>query len=835
MDSKAGTGPRLSLIAIAAAAAIPILLFAVVMVFDAVSRERAAVEEKLWRASRDALTELDKMLANHFAALTAMSSLVDSDDFGGIYSHAGAILKQEYAWNGIRLIDTRTGTIDIDVTAPGTPPPDPNEVREIVQSGRPTATIRSGQGDPSEPVLLLKVPVRRGERIDHVLTAAIDADRVSALLAAARVPESWTVAAIDPNFLIAGRNRRHERFAGTPVTPSLRAEIERSNEGYFYALNKEGDRVYTLFVRSPFSRWTIAIGAPAAMIERPVFWSGLSLVAAGGSAVLIAVLLAVTLARNFERRQAAEAQLAAFAAEAETERRLTEIARNFPGVIYRRVRHPDGRISYPFVSDGVAQLLGLAPDRLQEPLTLADLTRMMQPASTEDWQQELERSARELTPYQIEGWVRRGDGDVRWLRSVAVPHRRNDGSVVWDGVALDITDEKRREQLLREQTEVLDTLGRLNAEVAGELNLERLVRLVAEAATRLTGAEFGAFFYHQPGPEGRSRLSYEVAGPLAPAFAAMPMPRGTEIFRPTFVGGDTTRLGDVTQDPRYGKNPPFHGPPPGHPPVRSYLAVPVISRSGRVAGSLFLGHREPDRFTERGERIVIGIAAQAAIAIDNARLYRDAQEEIQERRRVEEQQELLMAELDHRVRNILAVVQSLAGNTLPPGPELDVYRGRIRALAQAHGLLAQTKWQGAGLSELVRTEIAPYADGAAERIAIDGDDVLLRPAAAQTLVLAVHELTTNAAKYGALSRPDGRVRIAWKIAPEGTGRAWLRLTWTERGGPPVTPPEQAGFGRALIERGVRYSLSGEVAFDFAPDGLRCEIRIPLDQAAPPPR
>src|SRR5690606_16770223 len=136
--------------------------------------------------------------------------------------------------------------------------------------------------------------------------------------------------------------------------------------------------------------------------------------------------------------------------------------------------------------------------------------------------------------------------------------------------------------------------------------------------------------------------------------------------------------------------------------------------------SLFLGHREPDRFTERGERIVIGIAAQAAIAIDNTRLYRDAQEEIQERRRVEEQQELLMAELDHRVRNILAVVQSLAGNTLPPGPELDVYRGRIRALAQAHGLLAQTKWQGAGLSELVRTEIAPYADGAAERIAIDG-------------------------------------------------------------------------------------------------------------------
>lgn len=830
--------PRLALIAIAAAAAVPILLFALVLMFQTVAREREAVEDALWRASRDALTEIDKLVARHAAALLAVSSFLEESpgDFGALYTRAAALLRQHYAWHSIRLVDAASGAVLIEVAGPGGPPapaPAREEVQRVARTGRASAVMQTGAAPAVLSPVVVRVPVWRDGKVAYVLAAGLDPAPFSEILLRSRIPPDWTAAAIDSNFVIAGRSRAREQFLGTPVTPSLRAEIERATENYFYSLNKEGERVYTLFTRSPLSGWTVAIGAPAAVIERPLFWSGVSVIGAGGAAVVIAGVLAVVLVRNFERRQAAEQRLMALAAETEAERRLSEIARNLPGMIYRRVLHPDGRISYPFMSDGVARLIGRPAEDFRAPMDFAELARRFVPDDRAEWEAEARRSARELTPYQVEGSFTR-KGEVRWLRSLALPHRRADGAVVWDGVALDVTEEKQREQLLREQAEVLDTLQGINAEIAGELDLDRVVRIVAEAAARLSGAEFAALFYRRRDPDRPTRLAFEMAGPLRAAFADMPVPRDTEIFRPSFVGGQVIRLDDVTQDPRYGANPPYHGVPPGHPPVRSYLSVPVISRSGKVAGGLFLGHGTPGMFSERSERILQGIATQAAIALDNARLYQAAQQEIRERRRAEEQQSLLMAELDHRVRNILAVVQSLALSTLPRGAALDAFRGRLGALAHAHGLLAATQWQGADLGRLAEAELAPYAQtGDGGRLALDGEAVMLRPSAAQTLVLAIHELTTNAVKYGALSAPGGHVGIAWRTFQED-GKPWLRIDWTEAGGPPAAPPSRSGFGHSLIARGVAYGLSGRTEFAFPPDGFRCRIEFPQEQAVARP-
>ena len=509
-------------------------------------------------------------------------------------------------------------------------------------------------------------------------------------------------------------------------------------------------------------------------------------------------------------------------------RRLVEIAHNLPGIIYRCVLRPDGTITYPFVSDDVTHHLGLRPDRLNQPLSFEELTRVLRTDPGGGWHETLERSARTLTPHVVEGSFAAAEGGIRWVRGLGRPHRGQDGAIVWDGVALDITEEKRRELLLREQAETLDTINGINAEIAGELDLERVVRVVTDAVTRLAQGEFAALFYRRADDDRDLPLRYEISGTLKDAFAGMPLGRDTEIFRPTIVGDEVVRLDDVSTDPRYGSDAPFYGIPPGHPSIRSYLSVPVISRSTEIVGTIVLGHRSPGRFDERTEKIVIGIAAQAAIALENARLYQQAQTEIQQRERTQKQQALLLSELDHRVRNTLAVAQSLALSTFAKGEQLETYRNRIRALAHAHGLLAETQWRGANLSTLIEMELAPYKQhDEGERVSITGPEIYLEAETAQTLVLVIHELATNAAKYGALSTSGGRIEVSWDV--DNGDRTELHLRWTELSNAKPNVTLHRGFGHQLIERGVEYNLGGNVWLDFGADGFRCEIRVPLSQ------
>ena len=157
--------------------------------------------------------------------------------------------------------------------------------------------------------------------------------------------------------------------------------------------------------------------------------------------------------------------------------------------------------------------------------------------------------------------------------------------------------------------------------VAGELDLQKIVQAVTDAATELTNAQFGAFFYNVIDDAGESYMLYTISGVPREAFSRFPMPRNTAIFEPTFSGSGIVRSADIRRDPRYGRNAPFHGMPEGHLPVVSYLAVPVVSRSGEVLGGLFFGHAEEGVFTENEEQIAEALAAQAAVAVDNARLY----------------------------------------------------------------------------------------------------------------------------------------------------------------------------------------------------------------------
>jgi PAS domain S-box-containing protein len=214
------------------------------------------------------------------------------------------------------------------------------------------------------------------------------------------------------------------------------------------------------------------------------------------------------------------------------------------------------------------------------------------------------------------------DGRLIDVSLTISPVRDSSGRIIGASkIARDITPRRLSEQRLQEASEVSETLREVGVALASNLDLQSLLQSATDAATRITRAKFGAFFYNTVNERGESYSLYTISGVPREAFAKFPMPRATSVFGATFRGEGTIRLEDVTADPRYGQNPPYNGMPDGHLPVRSYLAVSVKSRSGEVIGGLFFGHPETGVFTERDGRIVEGIAAQAAVAIDNASLY----------------------------------------------------------------------------------------------------------------------------------------------------------------------------------------------------------------------
>jgi PAS domain S-box-containing protein len=231
-------------------------------------------------------------------------------------------------------------------------------------------------------------------------------------------------------------------------------------------------------------------------------------------------------------------------------------------------------------------------------------------------------------------------------------------------------------------------------------------------------------------------------------------------------------------------------------------------------------------------------------AIDSARPRFDAEGgflgyigsviDIDARKKAEEHRQLLVEELNHRVKNTLAIVQGLARQTFKgrqvPAEVRKVFEGRLAALAAAHGLLTRTNWQKAMLDEL--TDESMHACGPnRSRISFEGPAVVLEPKQAVTIALAFHELCTNAMKYGALSNDTGRISIAWQTlrAPEPK----LSLVWRERDGPAVLPPKHRGFGLRMIEQALAQDLGGEVSMDFDKGGLVCTIHAALPQAGRP--
>jgi PAS domain S-box-containing protein len=851
-----------------AAFLVPVVILASLLLGRFAEGERSRQQGDALDIARQLATEVDRELSGLQSAAQVLTTYrsIDTRDYPTLYAQATEVKR----FLGVEVVlKDPSGQQIVNTRLPwGMPlPVSLSEADKLaLETKKPVISDLFTSATAQRPIVSINAPVLRNGEAVALVNMMVDPARLGQVLRSRGLPDQWISALVDRNGKIIARSRQHDQFVGQTATADLR-ENAIGLEGTWIGTTLEGTSVLSAYARTALSNWRVAVGAPVAAVEAPLRQSLLWLIGLGGTTLALSTLIAGWCGRQIARSM----------------RSLAQAASSLSG----------------------AEAMQLPHTRLREVNAIGDALV----AASLDLRQRTE--ARD----QAEG-------------------------------------------KLRAESERLEILNRTGEAIASELDLQKLVQKVTDAGVALTGARFGAFFYNVTDAGGETLTLYSISGVPREEFSKFPMPRPTAVFHPTFSGEGIVRSDDILQDPRYGKNQPYRGMPDGHLPVRSYLAVPVISRSGEVLGGLFFGHAEPGMFKPEHESLLSGIAGQAAIAIDNARLLQDAQRELEERGRSEEglreseerlrlaleagrlgsweldiassrrllsprsaeifgvptdelldreawqavihpgdrerlnttfqaalqgrapyraefrvlakdggvrwvssqaivhrdrsgapqrvvgihqditerksweeHQSLLINELNHRVKNTLATVQSLAGQTLRNASSMEQVRedleGRLFALSRIHDVLTRESWNGANLREVVQQAIEPYRRADDDRFHVAGEDTRLSPQMALAMALALQELATNAVKYGALSNATGVVRITWKITCAASDRR-LMLRWDEAGGPTVDPPTRCGFGSRLIERSFAMELGGQARLEFHPDGVSCTVDAPVN-------
>lgn len=354
------------------------------------------------------------------------------------------------------------------------------------------------------------------------------------------------------------------------------------------------------------------------------------------------------------------------------------------------------------------------------------------------------------------------------------------------------------------------TLVEMIEALSAARTVAEIAMVVRTSARQVSGADGVTFVLRE-----NDQCFYLDEDAIGPLWKGRRFPLTECISGWTMLNGQTAVIPDIYADPRI----PHEAYRPTF--VKSLVMTPVRPKDAMAAiGAYWAEQRTPT--ADEVARLQV-IARATATALANAEAYAALSETLERR-------QFLLRELDHRCKNTLAAVQSIADQTLrraaSPQHFVEAFSGRITALSRAHELLTKGAWGHASLAEVVGQALTPFCGVGGLRIAVTGPSIGLAPETAVAMHMTVHELAVNATKYGALSVEGGRLDVSWSVE-RGEGDRVLEFTWVERGGPPVIAPVARGFGSRLIEQGVARDLGGEAQILFDPEGVQFRMRAPL--------
>ncbi len=773
----------------------PILLFAFLLAQHLTTYEQQARETQLLSIARSLAADVDRELSGVISTLKALanSPSLQSGNLEAFYQQAkltlapakrNAVLMDT---SGRQLVNTRVAWGD---ALPFTQRNNTQFARMIAQSRQLNVSDLFVGTVSKQPLVSVSVPVFRGDDVAYVLVLSVPASDFLAILRQSQLPLEWFAAISDRKGLLIARSAAHEDLVGKRISgQSLNTTGQK--EGILRSVDLQGRPSLQAFHWSELSGWRFATWAPTSVIEAPSRDLRLSLLGIGAGSLALATLLALYFGTRLSAPIAAAAEAGRLLGQGRVLKPLASSLREANEVVdalrttsveirqrTREVKNSDTRLRM------AQNLAGLATFewnlRTQQvvcsenfrslfglgenvPLTPANIRSVIHPDDLARSDAEIDRVRLSGGTYDLEFRILLPGNAIRWIAATG-------------------------EAMLDQEDAPLRLIG-ANYDVtefknAAETNAQLAAVIQSSQDAVMSMGVDGLFRTWNPGAE--SLFGYRADEIIGKPIQMLYPEEGQEEYESIYLGmRDGQRLRrDVVRRHR-----------DGHLIDVNINVSPMYAPGGRLSGF--------------------------------SSIVRD----ISERKEQEAHLRLVMRELSHRSKNLLAVIQAMARQTARSSSDLDEfeknYSQRLQALSASQDLIVHQNWHGAPLAELLRSILVPFADDVDARIDLDGPNLNVTPTAAQNLALSIHELATNASKYGALSVPAGRVSLTWAVERGESGDDRVRISWKEKGGPPVKEPQRKGFGHIVIEKMIAQALDADVEHVFALEGVTWTLRMPI--------
>lgn len=772
----------------------PILLFTFLLAQHLAEYEQRARETQLLSIARSLTADVDREISGVISTLKALSNSpsLQNGNLEAFYQQAkltlapakrNAVLMDT---SGRQLVNTR---LTWGAVLPYTQRDDTHFARMIAQSRQLNVSDLFVGTVSKEHLVSVSVPVFRGDDVAYVLVLSIPATDFLAILRQSQLPRDWFAAISDRKGMLIARSEAHEQLVGKRIS-GVSLNTTGQKEGILKSVDLQGRESLQAFHWSEFSGWRFATWAPISIVEAPTRGLRLSLLGLGAGSLALAALLALYFGTRLS---------APIAAAASAGRLLGQ-----------------GRVLKPLASS------------LQEANEVVDALRT---TSVEIRQRTREVKNSDTRLRMAQNLA--GLATFEWnLRTQQIVCSENFRSLFGLSETAPLTPANIRAVIHRDDVARTDTeVDRVRIS-GGTYDVEFRI-LLPSGEIRWIAATGEAMMDQEDSPLRLIGANYDV----------------TEFKNAAEVNAQLAAVIQSSQDAvmSMGVDGLLRTWNPGAEALFGYGAEEII---GKPIQTLY-----PDDGQEEHDSLYTGLREGQRLRRDVLRRHKDGHlidvninvspmygaggrlsgfsaivRDISERKEQEAHLRLVMRELSHRSKNLLAVIQAMARQTARSSSDLEEfeknYSQRLQALSASQDLIVHQNWHGAPLAELLRSILVPFADDVDARIDLRGPNLNVTPTAAQNLALSIHELATNASKYGALSVPAGRVSLTWAIERADNGDDQVRISWREKGGPPVKEPRRKGFGHVVIEKMIAQALDADVEHVFAPEGVTWTLHMP---------